>query len=306
MERKTEDTENEAQRKKKILKRYDKTVSVSDRIDKMKRLLERRRTMKIVVCIKQVPGTSQVEIDPETGVLKRDGAAAKINPYDLYALETAMRLKERCGGTVTAVTMGPPQAEAMMKEAYMMGVDQAYVFTDRTFAGADVLATSYTLAQGITSICDYDIIICGKQTTDGDTAQVGPAMAEYLGIPCAAWVGEIADVNEDAVTVGQDFVNVRQLAKMKLPCLITVEKDIYTPRLPSYRLKAATKDRKVEMITFADFKDQDVTHYGLKGSATSVERIFPPESHDGQIFMKGSAEQAAGELADIFAERKYI
>ena len=96
--------------------------------------------MKIVVCIKQVPGTSQVEIDPETGVLKRDGAAAKINPYDLYALETAMRLKERCGGTVTAVTMGPPQAEAMMKEAYMMGVDQAYVFTDRTFAGADVLA----------------------------------------------------------------------------------------------------------------------------------------------------------------------
>ena len=231
--------------------------------------------MKIVVCIKQVPGTSQVEIDPETGVLKRDGAAAKINPYDLYALETAMRLKERCGGTVTAVTMGPPQAEAMMKEAYMMGVDQAYVFTDRTFAGADVLATSYTLAQGITSICDYDMIICGKQTTDGDTAQVGPAMAEYLGIPCAA-------------------------------CLITVEKDIYTPRLPSYRLKAATKDRKVEMITFADFKDQDVTHYGLKGSATSVERIFPPESHDGQIFMKGSAEQTAGELADIFAERKYI
>ena len=93
---------------------------------------------------------------------------------------------------------------------------------------------------------------------------------------------------------------------MKLPCLITVEKDIYTPRLPSYRLKAATKDRKVEMITFADFKDQDVTHYGLKGSATSVERIFPPESHDGQIFMKGSAEQTAGELSDIFAERKYI
>lgn len=262
--------------------------------------------MKIVVCIKQVPGTSQVEIDPETGVLKRDGAAAKINPYDLYALETAMRLKERCGGTVTAVTMGPPQAEAMMKEAYMMGVDQAYVFTDRTFAGADVLATSYTLAQGITSICDYDMIICGKQTTDGDTAQVGPAMAEYLGIPCAAWVGEITDVDEDFVTVGQDFVNIRQLAKMKLPCLITVEKDIYTPRLPSYRLKAVTKDRKVEMITFADFKDQDVTHYGLKGSATSVERIFPPESHDGQIFMKGSAEQTAGELADIFAERKYI
>ena len=139
-----------------------------------------------------------------------------------------------------------------------------------------------------------------------DTAQGGPAMAEYLGIPCAALVGEIADVDDASVTVGQDFVNVRQLAKMKLPCLLTVEKDIYTPRLPSYRLKAATKDRKVEMITFAEFKDQDVTHYGLKGSATSVERIFPPESHDGQIFMDGSAEQIAGDLADIFAERKYM
>ena len=127
-----------------------------------------------------------------------------------------------------------------------------------------------------------------------------------MGIPCAAWVGEIADVDDASVTVGQDFVNVRQLAKMKLPCLLTVEKDIYTPRLPSYRLKAATKDRKVEMITFAEFKDQDVTHYGLKGSATSVERIFPPESHDGQIFMDGSAEQIAGDLADIFAERKYM
>ncbi|MCI6019547.1 MAG: electron transfer flavoprotein subunit beta/FixA family protein [Clostridiales bacterium] len=262
--------------------------------------------MRIVVCIKQVPGTSQVEIDEETGVLKRDGAAAKINPYDLYALETAMRLKEKCGGTVTAVTMGPPQAKAMMKEAYMMGVDEAYVFSDRTFAGADVLATSYTLAQGITSICDYDIIVCGKQTTDGDTAQVGPAMAEYLGIPCAAWVGEIGDVDEHTMTVGQNFVNVKQLAKMKLPCLITVEKDIFTPRLPSYRLKAATKDREVHMIPFTEFKDQEASHYGLKGSATSVERIFPPASHEGQIFIEGSDEEIAAQLTELFADRKYI
>lgn len=262
--------------------------------------------MKIVVCIKQVPGSSQVEIDEETGVLKRDGAAAKINPYDLYAVETAMRLKEKCGGTVTAVTMGPPQAETMMKEAYMMGVDTAYVFTDRTFAGADVLATSYTLAQGITSICDYDIIICGRQTTDGDTAQVGPAMAEYLGIPYAAWVGEISEIDEESITVGQNFVNVKQLAKMKFPCLITVEKDIYTPRLPSYRLKAAAKDRKVKMVTFAEFKDQDAAHYGLKGSATSVERIFPPKSHDGQVFLNGTEAETAEQLADLFIERKYI
>lgn len=263
--------------------------------------------MKIVVCIKQVPGTSQVEIDEETGVLKRDGAAAKINPYDLYALEAALRLKEQYGGTVTAVTMGPPQAEVMMREAYMMGVDDTYVFTDRTFAGADVLATSYTLAQGITSICgDYDLIVCGKQTTDGDTAQVGPAMAEYLHIPCAAWVSEIGEVKDGRITVGQNFVNVKQSAKMKLPCLITVEKDIDTPRLPSYRLKEKTKDRKVNMIPFASFRDQDVTHYGLKGSATSVERIFPPESHDGQVFLNGAEEELAKELVDLFRERKYI
>ena len=263
--------------------------------------------MKIVVCIKQVPGTSQVEIDETTGVLKRDGAAAKINPYDLYAIETAMRLKEQRGGTVTAVTMGPPQAETMMKEAYMMGVDETFVFSDRTFAGADVLATAYTLAQGIQSVCpDFDIIVCGKQTTDGDTAQVGPAMAEYMGIPCAAWVSDIPEIEEAGITVGQNFVNVNQLAKMKLPCLITVEKDIFTPRLPSYRLKMATKDKEVKMISFASFKDQDVTHYGLKGSATSVERIFPPESHDGQVFMEGSETEIAQELVDLFYERKYI
>ncbi len=263
--------------------------------------------MKIIVCIKQVPGTSQVEIDETTGVLKRDGAAAKINPYDLYAIETALRLREQCGGTVTAVTMGPPQAEVMMKEAYMMGVDETYVFSDRTFAGADVLATAYTLAQGIQAVCGaFDIIICGKQTTDGDTAQVGPAMAEYMGIPCAAWVSEIGDTSRESITVGQNFVNVKQLAKMHLPCLITVEKDIFTPRLPSYRLKMATKDKEVKMIPFAEFADQDVTHYGLKGSATAVERIFPPESHDGQVFVEGDELQIAQELTALFCERKYV
>lgn len=263
--------------------------------------------MKIVVCIKQVPGTSQVEIDPVTGVLKRDGAAAKINPYDLYALETALQLRETCGGTVTAVTMGPPQAETMMREAFMMGVDEAIVFTDRTFAGADVLATSYTLAEGIRSVCgDFDIIVCGKQTTDGDTAQVGPSMASWLSIPCAAWVNEITGVSEDAITVGQDFVDVRQTANISLPCVITVEKDIYTPRLPSYRLKERSKGKQVQMITFAQFQDQDASHYGLKGSATSVERIFPPESHSGQEYLDGNPEEISARLAELFCRRKYM
>ncbi len=262
--------------------------------------------MNIVVCIKQVPGTSQVEIDEVTGTLKRDSAAAKTNPYDLYAMEAALRLREAYGGKVTAVTMGPPQAEVMMKEAYMMGVDDAFIFTDRVFAGADVLATSYTMAQGITACCDFDIIVCGRQTTDGDTARVGPAIAEYLKIPCAAWVGEIGEMDGDSIVVGQNFVNIRQLASLKLPCLITVEKDIYTPRLPSYRLKEASRGRKVHIVTFSDFADRDKEHYGLKGSATSVERIFPPETHNDQMFVEGTSREIAAEMADLFIERKYI
>lgn len=262
--------------------------------------------MKIIVCIKQVPGSSKVDIDPVTGVLKRDGAQAKVNPYDLYALEAALRIKEQAGGSVTAITMGPNQAVEMMQEAYMMGVDDAVIFSDRTFAGADVLATSYTLAQGIQAMGGFDLIVCGKQTTDGDTAQVGPAIAEYLGIPHAAWVTEISGISQESIQIGQNFLNVKQQAKITLPCLITVEKDIFTPRLPSYRLKEQTKEKEVRILTFADFADQEKDHYGLKGSATSVERIFPPEAAEGQVFLKGDAAQVAMELTMLFGSRKYI
>ncbi len=147
--------------------------------------------MNIFVCIKQVPSTNKVQVDEKTGVLKRDGIASKMNPYDLYALETALRLKAEHGGTLTVGTMGPPQAQAVVKEAYMMGADEGYVFSDRRLGGADVLATSYTLSQAIQSVGDFDLILCGKQTTDGDTAQVGPAIAEHLGIPHAAWVSKL-------------------------------------------------------------------------------------------------------------------
>ena len=150
--------------------------------------------MNITVCIKQVPGSNKVEVDPVTGVLKRDGADSKMNPYDLYALETALQLKETYGGKVTVITMGPPSAEEVIKEAFSMGADEGYLMTDRKFAGADVLATAYTLSQGIRIAGDFDVIICGKQTTDGDTAQVGPEMSEYLDIPCIANVIEINGV----------------------------------------------------------------------------------------------------------------
>ena len=131
--------------------------------------------MKILVCIKQVPGTNKVEVDEQTGALKRDGVDSKLNPYDLYAIETALRIREKTGGSVTALTMGPLQAEAVIREAYMMGVDEGFLISDKKFAGADVLATSYTLFMGIKTIGEFDIVVCGKQTTDGDTGQVGPA-----------------------------------------------------------------------------------------------------------------------------------
>ena len=234
--------------------------------------------MNIFVCIKQVPSTNQVQVDEKTGALKRSGVAAKMNPYDLYALETALRLKERHGGKVTVGTMGPPQAQAIIREAYMMGADDGYVFSDRRLGGADVLATSYTLSQAIRSSGDYDLILCGKQTTDGDTAQVGPAIAEHLGIPHAAWVSRLS-VTGDGVYACQQLQDVIETVHMPFPCLVTVEQDICMPRLPSLKTARETAERPIHILSLDDFPDRDENHYGLSGSPTHVERIFPPE-HD--------------------------
>lgn len=233
--------------------------------------------MNIFVCIKQVPSTSKVQVDPETGVLKRDGVDSKMNPYDLYALETALRLRELHGGKVTVGTMGPPQAKAVVREAYLMGADEGYVFSDRRLGGADVLATSYTLSQAIRSVGDFDMILCGKQTTDGDTAQVGPAIAEHLGIPHAAWVTKI-ELAGDGVEVEQRLQDVIETVHMPFPCLVTVEQDIYMPRLPSLRRAREIGERPIRMQGLDDFLDTDPAHYGLEGSPTRVERIFPPEN----------------------------
>ena len=193
--------------------------------------------MNTIVCIKQVPGTSKVEVDEKTGVLKRDGIDTKMNPYDLYALETAFNIKEKKGGSISVISMGPPQAMEVIREAFSMGADNGVLISDRKFAGADVLATSYTISQGIRKTGDFDLIICGKQTTDGDTAQVGPEIAEYLGIPHVANVRKILEIENDYITVEMDMPNTVEIVEVKYPCLLTVEKDIFEPRLPSYRKK---------------------------------------------------------------------
>ena len=233
--------------------------------------------MNIFVCIKQVPSTNKVQVDEKTGVLKRNGVASKMNPYDLYALETALRLREKNGGTVTVGTMGPPQAQAIVREAYMMGADDGWVFSDRRLGGADVLATSYTLSQAIRSAGDFDLILCGKQTTDGDTAQVGPAIAEHMGIPHAAWVSRL-EVAGDGIQVEQQLQSVIETVYMPFPCLVTVEQDIYMPRLPSLKTEKEIKDKPIHIIGLDAFMDTNPEHYGLSGSPTQVERIFPPEN----------------------------
>ncbi len=262
--------------------------------------------MKILVCIKQVPSTNNIEVDEKTGVLKRDGAASKMNPYDLYALETAMWIKENMGGSITVVTMGPPQAESIIREAYMMGVDEGYIFSDRRFAGADVLATSYTLSQGIAAIGGFDMILCGKQTTDGDTAQVGPALAEFLGIPHAAWVNSIESISEESIIVTQDLADSTSLIELTYPCLITVEKDIIQPRLPSFRKKLLTSDWAVNIMSLDSFADKDEKKYGLSGSATKVERIFPPESNTSQVMWEDEPDKLVDKIFETLAEKKLL
>ncbi len=259
--------------------------------------------MDIFVCIKQVPATTQVQVDEKTGVLKRSGVASKMNPYDLYALETALRLREKHGGTVTVGTMGPPQAQDIIREAYMMGADRGYVFSDRRLGGADVLATSYTLSQAIRSTGNYDLILCGKQTTDGDTAQVGPAIAEHMGIPHAAWVSRL-DVNGNGVDACQQLQDVVETVHMPFPCLVTVEQDICMPRLPSLKRARETADRPIQFLSLDDFPDTDENHYGLSGSPTQVERIFPPE-HD-TLHEEWSGEDSAERLHERLKAWKFI
>jgi electron transfer flavoprotein beta subunit len=262
--------------------------------------------MEIIVCIKQVPGTSKVQVDPVTGVLIRDGIDTKMNPYDLFALETALKLKEQNGGHVKVISMGPAQALEVIREAFMMGADDGLLVSDRKFAGADVLATSYTLSQGIRKMGDFDIIITGKQTTDGDTAQVGPEIAEYLEIPHIANVLKILEVTGEDITMEMDMPDTVEVVKIKFPCLISVEQDIYQPRLPSFKRKIETKDRQIRIICLNDMEDKDEKKYGLSGSPTQVERIFPPDENADKETWEGEGEELADRISEKLKELKFI
>jgi electron transfer flavoprotein beta subunit len=262
--------------------------------------------MNILVCIKQVPDSNKVEVDPVTGVLKRNGVESKMNPYDLYAIETALRIREEKGGKITALTMGPGQAASVIREAFAMGVDEGVLISDRKFGGADVLATSYTISQGIKLLGDFDLILCGKQTTDGDTAQVGPEVSEYLKIPSVSNVSKLVELTEDAVTVEMDMTHDIEIAKIAFPCLLSVDKDIFMPRLPSYLKKEMTKDREIRVISLEQLEDQDEKHYGLNGSPTQVQRIFPPAVNSHRELWNGTQTELTERLHGKLQELKFV
>lgn len=262
--------------------------------------------MNILVCIKQVPDSNKVEVDPVTGVLKRNGIESKMNPYDLYAIESALRIREEMGGTITAITMGPGQAASVIREAFAMGVDEGALISDRRFGGADVLATSYTISQGIKLLGDFDLILCGKQTTDGDTAQVGPEVSEYLNIPSVSNVSKIVELSPEAITVEMDMTHDIEIAKIKFPCLLSVDKDIFMPRLPSYLKKEQTKEREIRVISLDQLEDKDEKHYGLNGSPTQVQRIFPPAVNTHREIWTGTQQELSDQLHHKLLELKFV
>ncbi len=232
--------------------------------------------MHIVVCIKQVPDTADVKINPETNTLIREGVPSIINPFDENAVEEALRVKEKCGGKVTVISMGPPQVESTLRDTLAMGVDEVILISDRAFAGADTLATSYTLGRTIEKyLSDYDLIIFGKQAIDGDTAQVGPGVADYLNIPQMTYVVKIEEVSENKLIVKRELEEGYEIIESKMPAVITVIKGINEPRYPSLKGKMKAKSAVVKVVNSIDIS-ADPERIGLKGSPTWVSKIFTP------------------------------
>lgn len=261
--------------------------------------------MRVIVCIKQVPATTQVGIDPQTNTLIRQGVESIINPFDTYALEEGVRIRERVGGAVTVITMGPPQAEEALRECVSLGADEAILLSDQAFAGADTLATSYTLAKAIEKLEPFDIVLCGRQTADGDTGQVGPELAEWLGVPIVTNVRKIHEISESNSLLERMMEEGYEVIEMPLPGIISVVKEINTPRLPSLRGMVRAKSAKIQVWTAQDLNlDKDAI--GLAGSPTRVIKAFtPPKAQRGEL-IQGKVENQVEQLVSKLKEIKVI
>jgi electron transfer flavoprotein beta subunit len=258
--------------------------------------------MKIVVFIKQVPDTTNIKVDPETGTLKRETAGTVMNPFDMYAIEEGLRLKEKLGGTVTVVTMGPPMAKDMLRIGIGMGADEAILLSDRLLAGSDTWATSYALAKAAQKL-GYDLLLFGKQAIDGDTAQVGPSAAQYLNIPSLTWVKKIREVSDKEITVERMMDDGVDVVKSSLPVALTVVKEINEPRLESLKGKMRAKKYEPAVWSLADING-DEKMVGVKNSPTRVAKSWSAQREAGKAEMIDG--DAAAKAEKLFSRLKEL
>jgi electron transfer flavoprotein beta subunit len=261
--------------------------------------------MNIVICLKQVPGTTEVKINPETNTLIRQGIKNVINPFDTYALEEGVRLKERHAGKVTVISMGPPQAVEMLKEAISLGADEACLLSDGAFAGADTWATAYALSAAIKKLGQIDMVICGRQSTDGDTGQVGPEMSEMLNMPFVSYVSQIEEATPVKLRVKRMIDEGHEIIETPLPAVITVTKEINVPRLPSLRGIMKSKSVKIPTWTISDL-GIDPKKVGLAGSFTKVVKIFTPQRNHKAEMLQGEIENQVDCLIAKLKENRLI
>jgi electron transfer flavoprotein beta subunit len=265
--------------------------------------------MRIVVPIKQVPETSNVKMDPETGTMIRTGVEAIINPLDLYAIEAALRLRDAVGGQVTTISMGPPLAAKALKEALAMGCDDGVLLSHRKFAGADTWATAYTLAQAIKQLGAVDLVICGERATDGDTGQVGPGIAAFLDLPLATYVSRIADIEADGLRLNRLVEGGVEVLWTSLPAVLTVVKEIAAPRLPTLRGKQRARQTDLP-VWGPDELALDAEKIGLNGSPTRVVKIDKPKisRHGELLYIKNPADidAAAAQFVTFLRDRQLI
>jgi electron transfer flavoprotein alpha/beta subunit len=257
--------------------------------------------VKIIVPIKQVPETSSVKMDPETGTMIRDGVEAIINPLDLYGIELAIQLREQFGGQITTISMGPPKAEKALREAIAMGVDGGVLLSARAFAGADTWATAYTLARGIKKLGEFDLIICGERATDGDTGQVGPAIASFLDLPVVSYVSKFDEARDGTIRVHRLVEDGYEVFDVTLPAVLTVVKEVADPRLPTLRGKQKAKKADVPVWT-EETIDADPESIGLGGSPTRVVKIHRPKVARQCVKVVAGDDESIGKAVDGLIE----
>jgi electron transfer flavoprotein beta subunit len=256
--------------------------------------------VNIVACIKQVPETTEVRVDPETKALIREGVKSVINPFDENAIEAALQLREAHGGKVVVICMGPPQAEESLRQALAMGADEAILLTDPASRGSDTLATSYTLARMVRKVGEFDLVLCGKQAIDGDTGQVGPGLAERLGVPQVTFAIEL-EVSDGTLRARRVLDDFFEVIEVKLPAVVTVVKQINEPRHPSMRNVLRAKRAEIAKWSLADL-DADSTQTGFDGSPTQVVEVWPPERKTGGKMLDGPVEEVVDEIAGVIKE----